>query len=61
MKQKIVIHDQITGDTVSTEFNVRNKEQFKATLKYHSSVQLPKKGKGSYKRKPKHVKSVDGD
>jgi len=52
MKQQIKIKQ---GDKVIVgETNLRDEDHLRACIKYPSLVYKPKKGKGSYTRKPKY-------
>lgn len=58
MKKKIVFHDNLgkIPKVVIKEIEVRNIEHFQAQLQFKSVIHKPKKGKGSFKRKPKNLK-----
>ena len=52
MKKKIKIKG-LDGKILEREFKVRDLDHLEACKKYRSSVNIPKKGKGSYKRNKK--------
>ena len=52
MKMKIKIKG-LDGKILEREVKVRNLDHLEARKKYKSSIMLPKKGKGSYKRNKK--------
>lgn len=56
MKQKIKITDKTTGKTTEGEVKTRNEMHFEVQKNTRAVVFTPKKGKGSYKRRPKHQK-----
>ena len=53
MKKKIKIKG-LDGKILEREVKVRNLDHLEACKKYKSSIMLPKKGKGSYKRNKKN-------
>ena len=52
MKKKIKIKG-LDGKILEREFKVRDLDHLEACNKYRSSIVIPKKGKGSYKRNKK--------
>lgn len=52
MKMKIKIKS-LDGKILEREVKVRNLDHLEACKKYKSSIMIPKKGKGSYKRNKK--------
>lgn len=58
MKRKIKIIDNVSGKVIEEETEIRNLDHFSVQLKERAHVFRPKKGKGSFRRFPKHKNKV---
>ena len=59
MKRKIVFKENVTTNgkemkVTETEVEIRDISHLEAQIKHKAQVYKPKKGKGSYRRKPKY-------
>ena len=58
MKLKVKLTDNINKQTIEQEINVPDKDHLAAQIKYRANVFKPKKGQGSFKRKPKQQRNI---
>lgn len=64
MKRKVIFKENVTSNgkemkITETEVEVRDLSHLDAQIRFKSQVFKPKKGKGSYKRKPKYEHLVE--
>lgn len=58
MKRKIKIIDNVSGKVIEEETEIRNLDHFNTQLRERAHVFRPKKGKGSFRRFPKHKNKI---
>ena len=56
--KRVRVISKESGHVEEREFKVRDLNHLDAQLKYPHHTETPKKGKGSYKRKPKHAENL---
>ncbi len=54
MKQRIHIHDEITGKDIVGTIEIPAKDHLEAQKRHKAIIFRPKRGKGSFTRKRKH-------
>ena len=56
--KRVRVISKESGHVEEREFKVRDLDHLDAQLKYPHHTEAPKKGKGSFKRKPKHKENI---